>query len=34
MPDPMVEQEYAGFWVRTGAAIIDTLLICPPSFPS
>ena len=23
----MNEQEYAGFWIRTGAAIIDTILI-------
>ena len=23
----MKEQEYAGFWIRTGAAIIDTILI-------
>jgi uncharacterized RDD family membrane protein YckC len=23
----MDEQEYAGFWIRTGAAIIDTILI-------
>ncbi|WP_320042563.1 hypothetical protein [uncultured Desulfobacter sp.] len=23
----MNEYEYAGFWVRTGAAIIDTILI-------
>jgi uncharacterized RDD family membrane protein YckC len=33
MPDPMVDQEYAGFWVRTGAAIIDTLLISIIIFP-
>ncbi|MCP4049379.1 MAG: hypothetical protein GY730_01550 [bacterium] len=23
----MNEKEYAGFWIRTGAAIIDTILI-------
>ncbi|MDQ7084303.1 MAG: hypothetical protein Q9M36_04940 [Sulfurovum sp.] len=23
----MDEQEYAGFWVRTGASLIDTLLM-------
>ena len=23
----MIEQEYAGFWIRTGAAIIDSILI-------
>ncbi len=23
----MNEQEYAGFWIRTGAAIIDTILM-------
>ena len=26
--------EYAGFWVRTGACIIDTLLICLITFPA
>jgi len=29
----MNEQEYAGFWIRTGAAIIDTLLILIIIFP-
>ncbi|WP_126455215.1 RDD family protein [Sulfuriflexus mobilis] len=23
----MIEQQYAGFWIRTGAAIIDTILV-------
>ena len=23
----MIEQEYAGFWIRTGAAIIDTIIM-------
>ena len=27
MPDLTIEPEYAGFWVRVGAAIIDTLLL-------
>jgi uncharacterized RDD family membrane protein YckC len=25
--EPMNEQEYAGFWIRTGATIIDVILI-------
>ncbi len=29
----MNEQEYAGFWIRTGAAIIDTILIIIITFP-
>ncbi len=29
----MNEQEYAGFWIRTGAAIIDTILIIIVTFP-
>lgn len=27
MSDLNIEPEYAGFWVRVGAAIIDTLLL-------
>src|SRR3990167_4194480 len=27
------ELEYAGFWVRVGASIIDTLIICVITFP-
>jgi uncharacterized RDD family membrane protein YckC len=33
MIDPVAELEYVGFWARTGAAIIDTLLICIVVFP-
>lgn len=29
----MEEQEYAGFWIRTGAAIIDTILIIIITLP-
>ncbi len=29
----MQEVKYAGFWIRTGAAIIDTLLIMLVTFP-
>jgi uncharacterized RDD family membrane protein YckC len=28
MIDPVADLEYVGFWARSGAAIIDTLLIC------
>ena len=27
LTDPFIQVEYAGFWVRVGAAIIDTLLL-------
>ncbi len=27
------DQEYAGFWIRVGAALIDSLLICIIIFP-
>lgn len=30
----MNDQEYAGFWVRTGAAIIDTILLMIIIFPA
>jgi uncharacterized RDD family membrane protein YckC len=33
MIEQVADLEYAGFWVRTGAAIIDTLLICVIVFP-
>jgi len=33
MVDQLADLEYAGFWVRSGAAIIDTLLICIIVFP-
>lgn len=29
----MNEQEYAGFWIRTGAAIIDSILMLIIIFP-
>ena len=27
------DYQYAGFWVRTGACLIDTLLICLVTYP-
>ena len=33
MADQTDNLQYAGFWVRTGAAIIDTLLVCIIVFP-